>query len=78
MWFLCCEFDAGPPVCRDEEELRRWLEDPLFASGVESKDLFMMKMTVLPRTMTMTMLKILASGLMYTHVNAVVDWLLVV
>ena len=52
---LLANLITGPPVCRDEEELRRWLEDPLFASGVESKKTFsMMKMTVLPRTMTLT------------------------
>ena len=35
--FFAANLITGPPVCRDEEELRRWLEDPLFASGVESK-----------------------------------------
>ena len=58
---------TGPPVCRDEEELRRWFEDPLFASG-NQKNLFMMKMTIcrilkaetmLPRIMIVRMLKIL-------------------
>ena len=38
--FFASNLITGPPVCRDEEELRRWLEDPLFASGVESKKPF--------------------------------------
>ena len=38
--FFASNLITGPPVSRDEEELKRWLEDPLFASGVESKTIF--------------------------------------
>ena len=40
--FFASNLITGPPVSRDEEELKRWLEDPLFASGVESKTFLMM------------------------------------